>query len=149
MPDGVLQRELPDGSREFVLEDPVLRALIVDGGLRLRFGRTDVVVTGPCSLEVDGVGHRLDPGAAETLAPLLSCYPGTARWIWASPDGRLTMVLMQGQRLVVPGPLAPSSWSVGASPGAAGDAAKPAPAHGPEGPVPVAGPARPARRRQV
>jgi hypothetical protein len=111
--DGVVLRELPDGGHEFVLDDPVLRALEVHGGVTLRFGRTDVVVTGPCALEVDGVGHRLDPWAPDTLAPLLSCLPGTARWLWASPDGRLTLVLMQGQRLVVPGPPAPPAWRVG------------------------------------
>ncbi len=113
MSDGVLVRELPDGGHEFVLEDPVLRSLVVDGGVTLRFGRTDVVVTGLCTLEVDGVRHRLDPGAPETVAPLLSCYPGTARWVWSSPDGRLTIVLMQGQRLVVPHPVVPCAWSVG------------------------------------
>jgi hypothetical protein len=110
---GVLVRELPDGGREFVLEDPVLRALVVDGGITLRFGRVDVAVTGPCTLEVDGNRHRLDPGAPDTLAPLLSCYPGSARWLWASPDGRLTVVWMQGQRLTVPGPPVPCTWSVG------------------------------------
>jgi len=115
--DGVQVRELPDGGREFVLEDPVLRALVVDGGVTLRFGRTDVVVAGPCTLDVDGTGHRLDPAVPESLSPLLSCDPGSARWLWASPEGRLTVVLMQGQRLVVPGPPLPGAWSVGAVPG--------------------------------
>jgi len=110
--DGVLLRELPDGGHEFVLEDPVLCALVVDTGVTLRFGRTDVVVTGPCRLEVDGVDHRLDPLVPQSLAPLLSCFPGSARWVWASTDGRLTVVLMQGQRLVVPGPLVPRAWTV-------------------------------------
>ena len=114
MSDGVLVRELPDGGREFVLEDPVLRALVLDGRVTLRFGRTDVVITGPCTLEIDGTGHRLDPGTPDSLAPLLSCYPGTARWVWASPDGRLSVVLMQGQRLVVPSPPVPIAWAVGA-----------------------------------
>lgn len=111
--DDVLVRELPDGGHEFVLEDPVLRALVVDGGITLRFGRTDVVVTGPCTLEVDGVRHQLDPGAPTTLAPLLSCYPGTARWVWSSPGGLLTIVLMQGQYLIVPDLAVSRAWSVG------------------------------------
>ena len=37
--DGVLVRELPDGGREFVLEDPVLTGLVVDDRVTLRFGR--------------------------------------------------------------------------------------------------------------
>jgi hypothetical protein len=127
--DGVLVRELPDGGREFVLEDPVLCALVIDGGITFRFGRTDVVVRRSSTLEVDGTEHRLDPGAPESLVPLLSCYPGTARWLWASPDGRLTVVLMQGQRLVVPGPPVPAAWSVGGKSG-------PGPAEGPRLPPP-------------
>ena len=113
MSDGVLVRELPDGGSEFVLENPVLSTLVVDGGLTLRFGRTEVAVAGPCSLELDGVSHRLDPRVPHTLAPLLSCIPGTARWLWSSTDGSLTVVLMQGQRLVVPGRPVPSPWTVG------------------------------------
>lgn|GEM_PF-958665 len=111
--DGVRIRELPDGGRQFVLEEPVLRALTIDGGLTLRFGRTEVVVAGACTLEVDGAEHRLDPAVPESLGPLLWCLPGSARWLWASTDGRLTVELMQGQRLVVPGPAVPGAWSVG------------------------------------
>jgi hypothetical protein len=111
--DGVVHRELPDGGREFVLQDPVLRALEVNGDVTLRFGTTDVTISGSFTLEVDGVSYRLDPGEPETLAPLLSCIPGTARWIWASPRGLLTVELMQGQRLVAPGPMRQPWWSVG------------------------------------
>jgi len=96
-----------------VLEDPVLTCLIVDDRVTLRFGRTDIVVAVPFELEVDGVGHRLDPHRHDTLGPLLATYPGTARWLWASPDGELTLVFMQGQRLVVPGPAVRSAWWVG------------------------------------
>jgi hypothetical protein len=99
-----------------VLTDPVLRALVVDGSVTLRFGRTDLVVSGPCTLHVDGVLHVLDPGSPDTLAPLLSCFPGSARWLWSGPDGRLTVVLMQGQRLEVPAPGAPSTWTVDGAP---------------------------------
>ena len=113
MSDGVVLRELPDGGHEFVLEDPVLAALEVDESVTLRFGRSDVTVSGPFALEVDGVLHRLDPSDLGSLAPLLSCIPGAARWVWASPDGRLTLEFMQGQRLVVPGPTRQSYWSVG------------------------------------
>jgi len=113
VPEGVVLRELPDGGHEFVLADPVLSALVVDGTVTLRFGRTDVVVYGRCTLRVDGAPHLLDPGSPDSLAPLLSCFPGTARWLWSGPDGRLTLVLMQGQRLEVPAPGDPSTWTVG------------------------------------
>ena len=62
---------------------------------------------------MDGVGHRVDPQRPDTLGPLLATYPGTARWIWASTDGQLTLVFMQGQRLTVPGPAVRNAWSVG------------------------------------
>jgi len=106
-------RELPDGGVEFVLEDPVLACLVIDERVTLRFGRTEVVIAEAFDLEVDGEGHRLDPHHHDSLCPLLSTVPGTARWMWASPDGELTLVLMQGQRLVVPGPAVRSVWSVG------------------------------------
>ncbi|MGD0881665.1 MAG: DUF6188 family protein [Acidimicrobiales bacterium] len=120
MPDGVLIRELPDGGHEFVLDDPVLEGLIVDRRVTLRFGPTDVVLSAPFRLQVDGVDHRLDPRFPDSLAPLLACIPGTARWLWASPCGALHLVLMQGQRLVVPELDARSTWSVGTVDGPAG-----------------------------
>jgi len=121
VPGGHHLREQPDGGLEFVLEDPVLSCLVVDDRVTLRFGRTEVVVADPFDLEVDGVGHRLDPRRPETLGPLLALYPGTARWLWATPDGRLVLVLMQGQRLVVPGPAVRSAWSVGDAGAVSGD----------------------------
>jgi hypothetical protein len=108
-------RELPDGSIEFVLDVPVLSCLVIDDAATLRFGRTDVVIADPFELEVDGVGYHLDPHRHDTLGPLLATYPGTAQWLWASPDGTLHLVFMQGQRLVVPGPAVRSAWSVGPS----------------------------------
>jgi hypothetical protein len=113
VPTGHHLRELPDGSLEFVLEDPVLSCLVIDDRVTLRFGSTDVVIADPFALEVDGVGHLLDPRHPDTLGPLLATYPGAARWIWASTDGRLTLVFMQGQQLVVPGPAVRNAWSVG------------------------------------
>ncbi len=115
MSDGHHIRELPDGGLEFVLDDPVLACIVVSDGVTLRFGSTDVVVADPFELEVDGVRHHLDPRRPETLAPLLATYPGTARWLHAAPEGELTLVFMQGQRLVVPGPAVRSAWSVGPS----------------------------------
>jgi hypothetical protein len=99
-----------------VLDVPVLSCLVIDDAATLRFGRTDVVIGDPFELEVDGVGHHLDPHRHDTLGPLLATYPGTAQWLWASPDGTLHLVFMQGQRLVVPGPAVRSAWSVGPSP---------------------------------
>jgi hypothetical protein len=112
-PGGFRLRELPDRSIEFLLEDPELTGVVVADRVILRFGATDVVVADPFELEVDGVGHRLDPTRPETLGPLLALYPGTARWLYASPDGRLVLVLQQGGRLVVPGPAVRRSWFVG------------------------------------
>ena len=106
-------RELPDGGLEFVLEDPVLACLVIDDRVTLRFGRTEVVIADPFTLDVDGTEHALDPRRPDTLEPLLATYPGTARWLWTAPDGTLTLVLMQGQRLVVPGPATHESWTVG------------------------------------
>jgi hypothetical protein len=111
--DGALVRELPDGGQEFVLEDPALSRLALDGRVHLRFGSTDVTVSAPFELDVDGVHHRLDPLRADTLTPLLATYPGTARWLWSPADGSLHLEFMQGQRLVVPGHPAAPAWSVG------------------------------------
>lgn len=113
VPPGHHLRHLPDGGLEFLLEDPVLVRLIVGDQVTLRFGRTEVVITAPFDLEVDGVDHHLDPHRPVTLGPLLTTLPGAARWLWASTSGALTLVLMQGQRLVVPGPTVRSTWSVG------------------------------------
>ena len=110
---GFQLRDLPDGGVEFVLDDPVLGGVVVADRVVLRFGTTDVVVADRFDLEVDGVGHRLDPARPETLAPLLAVYPATARWLYATPDGGLVLVLLQGQRLVVPGPAVRRSWVVG------------------------------------
>jgi hypothetical protein len=112
-PDGFHLRELPDGGVEFVLEDPVLAGVVVTGRVTLRFGATDVVVADPFELEIDGVGHHLEPSRPETLGPLLAVYPGAARWLYASPDGGLVLVLLQGQRLVVPGPAVRPAWVIG------------------------------------
>ena len=109
---GVLTRELPDGGREFVLDDPVLARLVLDGRVTFRFGPVDVSVSGPFDLEVDQVGYHCDPGRPDTLAPLLALYPGTARWLWVGRDGTLTLEFMQGQRLTVPAPVPVVTWSV-------------------------------------
>lgn len=101
--DGVLLRVLPDGGHEFVLEDPELACIVLDGRVTLCFGRTNVTVAGPFSFEMDGLDHWINPRFTESLSPLLWSYPGSARWLWASPADELTLVLMQGQRLVVPG----------------------------------------------
>jgi len=118
--DGVLVRELPGGGHEYVLVDRELRALVIDGAVTLRFGGTDVEVRGPCTLRVDGVSHHLDPGAPATLAPLLGCLPASARWLWSGPDGRLTVALMQGQRLEVPAPGGSTTWTVDGMPATVG-----------------------------
>jgi hypothetical protein len=124
VPQGHHLRKLPDGGLEFVLDDPVLVCLVVGQQVTLRFGKTDVMVTDHFDFEVDGVCHHLDPHHPEALAPLLAVYPGAVRWMWASPNGALTLVFMQGQRLVVPGPVVPSAWSVGDAEGPATEPAR-------------------------
>ena len=114
-PGGFRLRELPDAGVEFVLHEPELAGVVVADHVILRFGATDVVVADPFELEVDGVGHHLDPARPGTLGPLLAVYPATARWLYASPDGGLVLVLVQGQRLVVPGPAVRRSWFVGSA----------------------------------
>jgi len=123
-PGGFRLRELPDAGVEFVLGEPELAGVVVADHVILRFGATDVVVADRFDLEVDGVGHHLDPARPETLGPLLAVYPATARWLYASPDGELVLVLVQGQRLVVPGPAVRRSWSVGSA-GAVGPTGSP------------------------
>jgi len=112
VPPGHRLRYLPDGGLEFLLEEPVLDCLLVGDQVTLRFGRTEVMLSDPFDLEVDGVGHHLDPRRPMTLAPLLDTIPGAARWLWASPDGALNLVFMQGQRLAAPGPTVRNTWSV-------------------------------------
>jgi len=99
-----LIRELPDGGKEFVLDDPVLAWIQIDARIHLRFGAVEVVLGGPFDVDLDGIVHRLDPQRVEGLGPLLALFPGTARWLWAAPDGYLQLVFEHGARLrVAPG----------------------------------------------
>jgi hypothetical protein len=111
--EGCAIRELPDGGSEFVLDEPTLSFIRVDRQSRLQFGRTEVVVGGPFRVHVDGVDHSLDPRHTDTLGPLLVLYPGTVRWLWATPDGDLQVTFENGSRLFVPTDLTGASWSVG------------------------------------
>ncbi len=111
--EGCVIRELPDGGSEFVLDEPALSFIRVDRQSRLQFGRTEVVIGGPFTVHADGVDHRLDPRRTETLGPLIALYPGTVRWLWATPDGDLQMAFEHGARLSVPTDRSGASWSVG------------------------------------
>ena len=114
MPDGCDIRELPDGGQEFVLDDPVLAHIQVDVACWLTFGVIDVVIASSFTVEIDGIGYRLDPRRTEELGPLLALYPGTARWLWSSPEGVLTLVFENGSRLIVVPEVTAPAWSVGA-----------------------------------
>jgi hypothetical protein len=106
-------RELPDGGREFVLDEPALTFIRIDHESRLQFGRTEVVIGSPFSLEVDGTVHHLDPRRRSELGPLLSLYPGAVRWLWTSSQGELTVEFRTGATVVVtPDPVG-KAWSVG------------------------------------
>jgi hypothetical protein len=112
--DGCVIRELPDGGREFVLDEPALSSIRIDHRSTLRFGVTEVAIAAPFILRSDGVTHHLDPRRTEALGPLLALYPGAVRWLWASAEGRLQVVFEHGA-LVSVGPSAGgTSWSVGA-----------------------------------
>jgi len=114
VPDGCDIRELPDGGQEFVLDDPVLAHIQVDVACWLTFGVIDVVIASSFTVEIDGIGYRLDPRRTEELGPLLALYPGTARWLWSSPEGVLTLVFENGSRLIVIPEVTDPAWSVGA-----------------------------------
>jgi hypothetical protein len=111
--DGCLIRELPDGGREFVLDEPVLTFIRIDHQSRLQFGETEVVIDSPFELEVDGVTHHLDPRRWDALGPLAALFPGSLRWLWTSAQGALTGVFQSGARVrVTPDPVT-RAWSVG------------------------------------
>ncbi len=75
MVDGCRIRELPDGGREFVLEEPGLSFIRIDEQSRLQFGRTEVVIASPFVLELTGTVHFLDPHRHDALGPLVALYP--------------------------------------------------------------------------
>ena len=92
MLEGCWIRELPDGGREFVLEETALSFIRIDHQSRLQFGRTEVMIGSPFVLEMDGVVHHLSPQRWDALGPLVALYPGSVRWLWTSPEGELTLV---------------------------------------------------------
>jgi hypothetical protein len=111
--DGFRIRKLPDGSSEFVLDEPTLTFLRIDHRSKLQFGEAEVAIGTPFSIEADGVIHRLDPQRWDALGPLVAMFPGTLRWLWTSPDGELTAVFRDGSTLTVsPDPVS-RAWSVG------------------------------------
>jgi hypothetical protein len=111
--EGCVIRELPDGGREFVLDEPTLSFVRIDEQSRLQFGTTEVVIGAPFVLEIDGVAHRLDPQRSDALGPLLALFPGTARWLWTSADAELHLVFENGAKVSVgPYPMS-NAWSVG------------------------------------
>jgi hypothetical protein len=113
--DGCRIRELPDGGREFVLDDPVLAFIQIDDQSRLRFGRTEIVIGSPFVLEMGGAVHHLSPQRWGALGPLLALYPSSVRWLWTSADGELTVVFHHGAVLTVTPDGSNTAWSVGSS----------------------------------
>jgi hypothetical protein len=111
--DGCRIKELPDGGKEFVLDDRALSFVRIDDRTTLGFGRTEVAIGGPFVLRIGGVTHALDPGRRDTLGAVLTLYPRTVRWLWASPDGRLAAVFEDGALVTVDPSPAVTAWSVG------------------------------------
>src|SRR5580692_7399057 len=99
VPDGLQIRELPDGGKEFVLDDPALSFIRIDDQSRLQFGDTEMVIGIPFTLELDGNVHHLDPQRTDALGPLVALYPSTMRWLWTSVDGELTAVFEGGAKV--------------------------------------------------
>jgi hypothetical protein len=119
--DGCRIRELPDGGREFILDDPSLSFIRIDYQSRLQFGQTEVAIGVPFVVEVAGAAHHLDPQRREALGPLVALFPGSVRWLWTSPEGELTAVFHSGARVTVaPDPVS-KAWSVGSVYGLPGD----------------------------
>jgi hypothetical protein len=111
--DGCDIREMPDGGREFVLEDPTLSFIRIDHQSRLQFGRTEVVIGSPFLVEINGVVHHLDPRRWDALGPLVALFPGTLRWLWTSAEGQLTALFRNGARVTVTPDAITKAWSVG------------------------------------
>jgi hypothetical protein len=111
--DGCRIRELPDGGREFVLDEPALSYIRIDHQARLQFGRTEVAIGSPFLLAMAGAVHRLDPEQPGTLGPLLALFPGSLRWLWASAGGELAAVFDNGAQVTVVPDRAGQAWSVG------------------------------------
>lgn len=116
MVDGCQIRELPDGGREFVLDEPALSFIRIDEQSRLQFGRTEVVIATPFVLELQGTVHFLDPQRHDALGPLVALFPGRARWLWTSPDGEMTVLFRNGNTVRVPPSPTVRAWSVGGVP---------------------------------
>ena len=113
MADGLQIRELPDGGKEFVLDDPTLTFIRIDEQSRLQFGSTEVVIGIPFTLEINGTVHRLHPQQWDTLGPLVGLYPSTVRWLWSSAEGELTVVFENGAKVLVTPDAMSRAWSVG------------------------------------
>jgi hypothetical protein len=123
--DGLLIRELPDGGKEFLLEEPTLSYIRIDEQSRLQFGATEVVIGIPFTLEVDGNLHHLNPNHADALGPFVALYPSRMRWLWTSAEGELTAVFEGGATVRVTPDSMAKAWSVGdvyCMPGAATEA---------------------------
>jgi hypothetical protein len=121
--DGCRIRELPDGGREFVLDQTALSFIRIDDQSRLRFGLTEVAIASPFVLATGGRVYHMSPQRSDGLGPLVALYPGSVRWMWTSPEGELRVVFDSGAVLTVsPDPVS-TAWSVGnvyAEPGGAG-----------------------------
>ena len=113
MVDGCHIRELPDGGREFVLDEPSLSFIRVDHQSRLQFGRTEVAIGSPFIVAYGDTVHRLDPRRREALGPLLALFPGALRWLWTSAEGELAAVFQSGAKVTVPPDPVSKAWSVG------------------------------------
>ncbi len=113
MDQGFLTRELPDGSTEFVLDEPDLTGITIDQRCTLHFGDTALSIGAPFTLMSERTTQVLDPQQTDALGPLVALYPSTVRWLWTTSEGELTVVFADGAMVMVAPHPAVRAWTVG------------------------------------
>lgn len=104
--------ELPDGTREFRLHEQTLNWIRIDHQTRLQFGKAELVIECPFSLDRAGDVSSLDPSDRAGLGQLLRLYPDVAAHLGMSPDGTLTVKFESGAALTVPPHPSYEAWSI-------------------------------------
>jgi hypothetical protein len=106
-------RELPDGGREFILDEPRLGFIRISVQSRLQFGDAHLEIEQPFTLTTKGGTFQLDPEDRAALGPLLSLYPDEIARVAMRPDGTLDATFASGSTLVVRPHPKYEAWSIG------------------------------------
>lgn len=99
--EGCEIRAQPDGGREFLLADPALSYIRIDGQSRLHFGKAELAIECPFTLQVGDTVHQLDPQDRASIGPLLTLYPDTITQLLMSSGGTLRATFASGALLTV------------------------------------------------